>query len=213
MDPDNISGGTVLDASQLNAPGVTPPVGNVPPNGGNPPQAQPEAMTLSELNSFLGKDFKDKNTALKALKDTFSYVGKKKEDITAEVLADIKSNDKTAELSRQLQVMEDERFYDKNPDLDKPEIRKFISSTGKRPSEVAATTEFKAIFDKVTEYDKTVKLRTVLESNPRLASSSDNIKKAREILHKPVTGMAEAIRNQDEADALALDAVKTAFEL
>lgn len=212
MDPNNINGVPLPDGSGSNPAGGAPAVGTVPPNGGTPPAA-PETMTLDELNKFLGKDFKSKDSALKSVKETFSFVGKRKEDIEAEVRLSIATNDKTDELSKQLQAMEDDRFYDKNPNLDSPEIRKFISTTGKRPQEVVAMPEFKAIFDKVTEYDKTQKLKTVLESNPRLSSSRDNLKKAQDLQAKPVGSVQEAGRVQAEAGALAVDAVKQAFDL
>lgn len=42
-----------------------------------------ENLTLEELNTTLGKNFTTKEGALKAMKDTFAYVGKKSEPMTS----------------------------------------------------------------------------------------------------------------------------------
>ena len=51
-------------------PGAT----HVEASGGQ--AAVADTLSLAELNTLLGKDFKDKATALKAVKDTFSYIGR-----------------------------------------------------------------------------------------------------------------------------------------
>ena len=78
MDPENNNPVAVPDASQLNAAGADGTVQNVPATDG---------MTLSEINAALGKNFPNKEAALKSFKDTFSYVGKKVEDVKKEVMA------------------------------------------------------------------------------------------------------------------------------
>ena len=64
--------------------------------------------------------------------------------------------------------------------------------------------EFKTIFEKVSGYDKSIKLKTVLESNPRITSSRDNLTKASEIVQK--TGQVT-----HEVQRHALNAVKDAY--
>lgn len=158
-----------------------------------------DSMTLGELNTFLGKDFKSKDAALKAVKDTFSYVGKKKEDIEKEVLAKVTNTAATDTLAKELEEMRRERFYDKNPQYADPAVRKFIESTGKNPVDVVNMPEFKEIFTKVSGYDESQKLKTVLESNPRLASTKDAFSKARELQAQGA--------NKDQVEALVVRGV------
>jgi len=198
MNDENIIPDGQVGASQLNAAAPAGTVGSVP-TGSAPSATEAQGMTLEELNKALGKQFPNRETALKSIKDTFSYVGKKKEDIEKEVLAGIQNNNRVDILARELEIERTERFYDRNPQYASPEVRRFIESTGKKPSDVVSSEDFKAIFNKVVEYDKSVKLKTVLESNPRLSSSRDNIVKAREALKAG---------NQQESAEAALAAVK-----
>lgn len=149
-----------------------------------------DTLSLGELNTLLGKDFKDKETAFKSLKDTQSFVGKRKEDIAREVSGD------TATLSNELKAIREDLFYKDNPQF--AEHRGLISKLGGNPGEAVNTPEFKALFDKADGFNKSQNLKSVLVSNSRLASSRDNLTKASEALQ---TG------NQSEAEALATKAV------
>lgn len=142
-------------------------------------QSSDSQMTLAEINNALGKQFKDKDSALKAFKDTFSYVGKKKEDIEKEVLAKVSNDNKTDALAKELEAMRVERFFDKNPDL--APYRGAYEKVGGSPSEFFSSEAIKPIIEKAKGYDESQKLRTVLESNPRIASSKDSLSKAREL--------------------------------
>lgn len=191
MNPEDNNGTTLGGDAQLTPAPVTPSV---------QPEPSKDSLTLAEVNAFLGKDFKDKETALKAVKDTFSYVGKKKEDIERDILA---SQDIT-KLSTELSSIRKDMFFKDNPQY--AEHRKLIEKLGSNPSEVVNSEEFKGIFTKAEGFDKTQKLKTVLESNPRLSSSSDSLKKASETLIKE--GYASP-----ETEQLAVNAVKDAFGL
>ena len=57
---------------------------NVPASDGGV-TVESSALTLADLNKQLNSNFKDVPTALKSLKDTKDYVGKRKEDIAAEL--------------------------------------------------------------------------------------------------------------------------------
>jgi hypothetical protein len=202
MDPENIIPEAVIDASQLNAPVAEGTVGSQPASS-----PSSDGLTLAELNATLGKNFPTKEAALKSFKDTFSYVGKKIEDVKREVLSEVKNDEKTEALARELQEMRIERFYDKNPQYADASIRKFIESTGKSPAEVVSTPEFKAIFDKVAGFDQNQKLKTVLESNPRLNSSRDSLSKAREL-------QSQGLKNSTDAvESLVAQAVIDAYDL
>ncbi len=204
MQEENITGDGLVDASQLNAPTPEPTVESVPTEG----------MTLAELQAALGKTFPTKEAALKSIKDTYSYVGKKTADIEKEVITKLGDAAKTDTLSREIAELRKERFYDKNPQFADPSIRKFIESTGKNPSEVVESPEFKDIFAKISGYDETQKLKTVLETNPRLASSRDSLTKAREMSITKEGHLAELQgQSKDERDSLILNAVKDAYGL
>lgn len=153
-----------------------------------------DALSLNELNSYLGKNFKDKDTALKALKDTFSYVGRKVEDITPKI-------DPNQFISRE--QYEQDMFYSRNAEYATPEVREIIDAMAKAkglsPKDVVSSDTFKAVFSKVKGYDESQGLRSVLETNPRLASTRDSFTRAAEILQQG--------GNKDAAEALVAKAV------
>ena len=136
------------------------------------PSASSAALTLEQLNTVLGKDYKDTETALKSVKDTFNYVGKKRED----VLKDVVGNTET--LTRELKEIKENMFYQNNPQF--AEHRALISKLGSNPEEAVSTPEFKILFEKADGFNKLQSQKSVLVSNPRLASSKDNMTKATE---------------------------------
>lgn len=156
----------------------------------------PEALTLDELNGFLGKQFKDKQTALQSLKELNSFVGKKKEDIFKEIAGN------TETLTNEIRQIKENQFYDRKPEF--KDYKDIISKLGDNPESVVESPEFKKIYEKAKGYDETVKLKTVLESNPRLAQSRDALTKARESL---------TAGNQAEAESHAVNAVLEAYKL
>lgn len=193
MEEENIISNGIADASQLNAPAPEETVGSVAGEG----------MTLAEINTTLGKNFPTKEAALKSFKDTFSYVGKKKEDIEREVTSKLQVNEQTNKLAQEIEEMRKERFYDKNPQYSS--LRSVIEKAGGNPADVVNQDWFKEISTKVSGYEETQKLKTVLESNPRLASSRDSLSKAREL--SQTGGSRDAIENN------ILNAVKDAYGL
>jgi hypothetical protein len=180
MDPENITPGTLPDGSQLNPADVNGAVGNG--IGTNNASQQMEALSLAEINNLLGKTFPSKEIALKSIKDTFSYVGKPREAIEKEVRASLQTDDRISKLAQELEVERKERFFDRNPQYADPAVRKLIEGMGGNPADIVNREEFKNIFEKVSSYDKSTKLKTVLESNPRMVSSRDNLTKARDTL-------------------------------
>ena len=152
-----------------------------------------DALSLNELNSYLGKNFKDKESALKSLKDTFSYVGKKTEDITPKI-------DPNQFISRE--QYETDMFYSRNAEYSTPEVREVIDAMAKAkgmsPKDVVNSDTFKAVFSKVKGYDDSQSLRSVLETNPRLASTRDSFTKGAEHVQSG---------NKDAGEALITKAV------
>lgn len=158
------------DVSQLNTAGDNSAVQQTPSS-----QSESiETLSLKELNEYLGKDFKDKGTAMKSLKDTFSYVGMKKEDIAKE----IQSKQQTEGLSKEIKQIKENMFYDKNPDL--APYRTLIQKLGDNPEDVLNMPEFKGIYEQAKGFNESQKLKTVLQSNPRIASQRDSLSKASE---------------------------------
>lgn len=154
-----------------------------------------DSLSLAELKTIFGKDFKDKASALKSIEDTYSYVGKRKEDIAREVGG---SNEI---LASELKQIKENMFFDKNPDY--APYRGLMSKMGGNPEEVANSPEFKNIFEKAVGFDANQNLKSVLVSNQRLASSKDNLTKARE---------AQQSGNSELADNLVARAVLETLE-
>ena len=192
---ENISGEALDGGSQLNPSSAEPTVGSV---------SASEAMTLAEINSALGQNFTTKEAAIKSWKDTNSYVGMKTEDIEKRVMEKVQATNRTDTLAKELEEMRKERFYDKNPQYADPSIRAIIEATGKNPAEAVELPAFKDVFSKVSGYDESQKLRTVLESNPRITSSRDALTKAREMQQS--NPLAQG-RDREEMEALATKAV------
>jgi hypothetical protein len=156
---DNLSPETLAGSPQLSAA------------DGGETVASP-ALSLSDLNSHLGSDFKDVSTALKALKDTQSYVGKKKEDIAAELRSTVNASlapQVDAQLRSELQSIKDELFYSAHPEY--KGYRGLISKMGSSPSEVTGSEEFKSVFEKVKIADEQSTNRSVIHSNQRLGQA------------------------------------------
>lgn len=161
------------------------------------PSNTAEALTLDELNSYLGKTYKDKASALKSLKGTFSYVGKKTEDITPKV-------DPNQFISRD--QYETDMFYTRNAEYATPEVRKIIDAMAKadgvKPQEVVASDTFKAVYSKVKGYDESQNLKSVLETNPRLASTRDAFSQAAEAYKAGKKDDAEKLVTRAVLDSL-----------
>ena len=155
---DNPSSETLADAAHVDAA-----------DGGE--TVDSPALTLAELNKYLGSDFKDAQTALKSLKDTKDFVGKRKEDIAAEVRASLPvtpQND-SADLKSDVQALKDRLFFSENPQY--KDYAQLIKKMGNDPSEVVGSEEFKQLFEKVKIADEAAQKRSVVSSSSRLAET------------------------------------------
>lgn len=161
-----------------------------------------EALSLEELNSALGKPYTSKEAALKSLKDTFSFVGKRKEDIMSELASkQAEALSKTESVVEKVSKLERELWYRDHPEY--TEYRKIIEKIGGNPQDVVNSEEFKVIFAKAKGFDETQKLRTVLESNPRIAAAKETFQKAKEAIEKG---------NRVEGEQLIAQAVREHFK-
>ena len=158
-------------------------------------------MSLKEINEVLGKNFTDKETALKSIKDTYSYTGKRKEDIINEYKKTEGNNELASKVSSLENMLRDANFYAENPQY-KP-YKDVISKFGGNPEEVIKDSVFQSTFKKASAYDETEKSKSVLHSNPRLGRITDKITEAKEAIKAGDSAKAE--------DAAVL-AVLNAFE-
>lgn len=169
-------------------------------SGSQPNQVQVEALSLDELNKYLGKNYPNKESALKSLKDTFSYVGKKKESVVKEAF------DENKFISRE--QYEEDMFFSRNPEYTTPEMKEIIKSMAKadgiRPSDVVEKDSFKKVFGAVKGYSESQNLKSVLETNPRIAQTKSLMKEAQE---------ARMAGNKPLAEQLAVKAVMDAYEM
>lgn len=161
-----------------------------------------ENVSLKEINEYLGKNYKDKGSALKSLKDTFSFVGKKVEKSAEVESSDVKSKSGGDDFARRIKEMKEQLFYSENPDY-KP-YKGLISKMGENPADVVGLPEFKDVFDKASSFDKNQTKKNVLESNPRIGVVRNKLKEATE---------AAGGRDYNTASKLATDAVMEAYDM
>lgn len=139
---------------------------NVPAADGGGTVESP-ALTLAELNAYLGSDFKDTSTALQSLKETKNFVGKRKEDIAAEVRASMPMTQPDESLKSDVQSLKNELFYTQNPQYKGYEG--LISKLSNNPAEAVATPEFQQVFEKAKVADEVTQNKSVVSSNNRLS--------------------------------------------
>lgn len=150
---------------------LVPVATNVPTGNGGGTVVKP-ALTLEEINATLGSTFKDSDSALKALKDTQSYVGKRKEDIVNEVKATIAPPADVASKA-DVQALHNELFYSQNPQY-KP-YESMISKLGADPAAVVQLPEVKDVLDKAQKADQVAGTQSVIQSNQRLAQPAEPV--------------------------------------
>lgn len=187
--------------------------------------ASKDVSVAEVLSSTLGKDFKDDDTALKAVKDTFNYVGgmgKYKETLKAlesklgvsgeeavlqrmEEVAKITSEPRdTSDVSDLRKQVEDLTFYKDNPKYEghRDLLNELRNDTGKSLPEIIKSETLQGVLEKAMAHDEVQKSKSVLESNPRLGQVRDKMKEATE----------SAQTDPRRAAELATQAVLEAFE-
>jgi hypothetical protein len=187
--------------------GVTPSDGGTADNDFN--QESSDALTLEELNSYLGKNFKTKESALKSFKDTFSYVGKRKEEIAGEVVKGSNIED----VNRQLQELRDENWFAKNNQFELyKETILAMRKDGQSLNEVVESLAFKGIYERAKSYDEAESQKSVLHSNPKLGLIKSKTEKASQYLAEynkaKLSGDSLAAeKNLQQATKAAVDSV------
>lgn len=211
MDEEIITPETLPDELELGSPDGT--------------GADSEVVSIKDiLAEELGKEFPSDEAALKAVKDTFSYVGKvgkyrpaiekleskyggEKETIKfmEEIIGGNEQKvDESKFISRE--QYNTDTFFAKNSNLEphRKVIEAVRASTGKSLQEVVELPELKGLVEKASAYDKFEESKSVLKSNPRLGQASDKISQARE---------AAGSGNMSSARQNAVEAVMEAYEL
>lgn len=147
---------------------------------------QLKGLSLDELNETLGKQFKDKDSAIKAIKDTFSYVGKKVEQVENE----LKNNGFISK-----RELEDVLFYRDNPEVSKHKdiIDAYANKFGISPQEAAKSEALNGLFERAAKADSYESNQSVIESNPRFVESKSNLDKAREMSNE--SGRTDAVES------------------
>jgi hypothetical protein len=153
------------------------------------------AISLEEVAKALGKDFKDKESFLKSVKDTYQYVGKagqiEKEYKELKSKSAASNNAETeSAIVKELRQIKSDLFFKDNPQYSG--YRQAIEQMGENPAAVVETAAFKQLFDKAIGYDKSQSLKSVLESNPRIAQSSSKLQEARKAMQNGRTEEAHA---------------------
>ena len=187
---------------------ITPPqpdaATNVPAADG--PAADTSVSLASLLNTELGKQFPDDATALKAVKDTFGYVGKVGKfapKLDALQLALGGENNLISKMDELLSTnpqpqpaaqptdtsnfvtkeqLETERFFDKNPALapHRSVIEAVQKASGKPLSEALNDPTLKGLIDQAAKGAEIQQSQSVMQSNPRLGGVSDKFTQAGE---------------------------------
>lgn len=191
-----------MSTQDNNTPGTVPGDAQLTSaeSGGN--VGSSDALSLTELNSLLGRDFKDKPSALKALKDTQDFVGKRKEDIAAEL---VQANGSQQNASAQapnpamasksdIQAVNERLFFAENPQY--KGFESIIKKMGTNPEEVVGTAEFQTVFENGKVAQEVAQKKSIVSSNSRLSSNKTAVQEA--VLVANATGSS-----QMTADVLA----------
>jgi len=193
MQEENITSEALPDESQLNSADASETV--------EPKEtlsdSQLRGLSLDELNESLGKQFKDKDSAIKAIKDTFSYVGKKVDQVEE----DLKTKGFISK-----RELEEVLFYRDNPDYqaNKDIIDAYASKFGISPAEAVKSEALSGLLAKAQKADSYESNQSVIESNPRLVATKSNLDKARDMAFKKGQG--------DQVQSLVAKAVLDAYE-
>lgn len=172
--------------------------GNVPAADGG--ETVGTDTTLAELNKILGGNFKDLPSALKAVQDTKAFVGKRKEDIVAEVRKELEpSPQNQTDVLEAVKQLENRLFFSDNPQYKGYES--LIAKMGSNPAEVVASEEFKTVFEKVKVADEIENSKSVVHSSPRLAESKTVIDEAINVAN------SRSSTNEDVAAVFAKDLI------
>lgn len=158
---------TQVDESQLNSA-----AGDEAESVATDNQTSADSLSLAEINTITGMSYKDKETALKSIKDLKSQAGK-----AADLEGKLKNlstddNGKTDDsaitaLQEQLNQLQNDNFYAKHPDANRDLVETIAKANGMSREEAMQTDLYK---NTVAAPEK----RTVASSNNRVAQPSSD---------------------------------------
>lgn len=151
------------------------------------PQAQPaeggenvkDALELERLNAELGTRYKTFDDAIKGIKETRSYVGAKKEKVAEDAV-------KEGNFVPRSQYEQD-MFYMQHPELTpyRDIINARATSLGQPIAEVVSSdSSLKTTLEKLQNFDKAEKDKSVLMTNNRLGETKNKVDESRQALEK-----------------------------
>ena len=160
METENQTEETQVDESQLNSAA-----------GDEAESVATDSLTLAEINSLTGKTYKDKESALKSIKDMSSQAGKAA-DLEGKLAKanESKPEEQLNSLQTQLSQLQNDAFFKDNQDYsdNRELIEKIAKADGISNAEVVETELYKSVSGTVASQSK----RTVASSNGRVAQSS-----------------------------------------
>ncbi len=216
-------------------PNETLPVATDPkpdePAGGEGTSPDPSDTTPKEVASIkdvigetLGKTFETDEAALKSIKDTQSFVGKKVEAVKPVETPTKSGEPEPAKVPAKEFVTKEEYdknlFFAQNPDYNKPELKPVIESlvatTGESIEEVIKSETVKAIVEKITAHDKDAEAKSVLKSGNKLGTVTDKGQEALDALKEVNKAKQAGDHNAENAfhsvaSDKAIDAVNDLF--
>ena len=137
------------------------------------------ALELERLNTELGTNYKTLDDAIKGIKETRSYVGAKKEKVAQEAV-------KEGQFVPRDQYEQD-MFYMQRPELApyRDIINARATTLGQPLTEVVANDQsLKSTLEKLQNFDKVEKDKSVLMTNNRLGETKSKVDESRQALEK-----------------------------
>jgi hypothetical protein len=180
------------------------------------------------LSKALGKEFPDDSTAIKAVKDTFDFVGKagKSQKIVQSVMESQKLDEESAIrfINEKLTTnppapqpktedfvsrkeFEESQFYSEHQELKpyKNLLETFVKANpGKSRTEILEMPDFKDSFGKIQEQDAIGKQKSILHSNHGVGKGADKMTQAKD---------AQKSGDQQTAEKNAVESVMESFQL
>lgn len=139
----------------------------------------PKGLTLEQINTSTGKDYKTLEDAVKGIQNLSSFVGQREEKV-------VKNLTQKGEFITKDQYNQD-MFYSKNPELvpykDIIDSRASVLKVSVQDA-VEKDPILKDTLSKLHGYDDTENAKSVLMSNPRLGQITDKLQVAHDALAK-----------------------------
>ncbi len=116
-----------MNENQDNSPSNASPGETHVDSSGASENVNPVTLTLAELNARLGRNYTDKDSALKGLSDTFSFVGKK-----VETTAAAQPQNPSYASAQDVKALQEDLFWDKVKVADDASKKKSVVSSSPR---------------------------------------------------------------------------------